>query len=98
MDINETFEKAQQCFQQGDLTETERTVMRQANAGLLWTKQFYHYVVKDWLGGDPALTVLHRRLREKGLALVLDFVPNHLAREGRPAGRGAGNGSAGGCE
>ena len=28
--------------------------MRQAFAGLLWSKQFYHYVVKDWLKGDPA--------------------------------------------
>ena len=26
---------------------------RQAWAGLLWTKQFYHFVVKDWLDGDP---------------------------------------------
>ena len=23
--------------------------MRQAYAGLLWSKQFYHYIVKDWL-------------------------------------------------
>jgi hypothetical protein len=29
-------------------------VMRQAFAGLLWSKQFYHYVVRDWLNGDPA--------------------------------------------
>ena len=28
--------------------------MRQAFAGLLWSKQFYHFVVKDWLDGDPA--------------------------------------------
>jgi hypothetical protein len=28
-------------------------VMRQGFAGLLWSKQFYHYVVKDWLHGDP---------------------------------------------
>ena len=27
---------------------------RQAFAGLLWSKQFYHYIVKDWLEGDPA--------------------------------------------
>jgi len=27
--------------------------MRQAYAGLLWSKQFYHYVVDDWLKGDP---------------------------------------------
>jgi hypothetical protein len=29
-------------------------VMRQAFAGLLWTKQYYRYVVRDWLSGDPA--------------------------------------------
>ena len=28
-------------------------VVRQAYAGLLWSKQFYHYIVKDWLEGDP---------------------------------------------
>ena len=28
-------------------------VARQAYAGLLWSKQFYHYIVKDWLAGDP---------------------------------------------
>lgn len=27
------------------LTADEQRVLRQANAGLLWTKQFYHYVV-----------------------------------------------------
>ncbi|MBL8768513.1 MAG: glucosidase [Planctomycetes bacterium] len=32
----------------------ERRVARQAYAGLLWSKQFYHYVVADWLAGDPA--------------------------------------------
>jgi hypothetical protein len=29
-------------------------VMRQAFAGLLWSKQFYHYDVSRWLRGDPA--------------------------------------------
>jgi hypothetical protein len=38
-----------------DLLSDARGVMRQAFAGLLWSKQFYHYVVKDWLAGDPAL-------------------------------------------
>jgi hypothetical protein len=28
-------------------------VQRQAFAGLLWSKQFYHYDVKNWLDGDP---------------------------------------------
>ncbi len=34
-------------------TAETRRVVRQAYAGLLWSKQFYHYVVKDWLAGDP---------------------------------------------
>ena len=36
------------------LTADQRLVMRQAIAGLLWSKQFYHYVVRDWLEGDPS--------------------------------------------
>ncbi|MCS6302885.1 MAG: glucosidase [Nitrospira sp.] len=36
------------------LTEEERHVARQAYASLLWSKQFYHYVINDWLDGDPA--------------------------------------------
>ena len=35
-------------------TPDERAVARQAYAGLLWTKQFFNYVVRDWLDGDPA--------------------------------------------
>jgi hypothetical protein len=35
------------------LSEDASRVARQALAGLLWSKQFYHYVVKDWLEGDP---------------------------------------------
>jgi len=35
-----------------DLTADARNVMRQSLAGMLWSKQFYHYVVRDWLKGD----------------------------------------------
>src|SRR5439155_22065194 len=31
-----------------------RHVLRRAVAGLLWTKQFYYYDVKEWSEGDPA--------------------------------------------
>lgn len=36
------------------LSPAERNVARQAYAGLLWSKQFYHYVVESWLSGDPS--------------------------------------------
>ncbi|MEW6321124.1 MAG: glucosidase [Acidobacteriota bacterium] len=36
------------------LSDDGRLVMRQALAGLLWSKQYYHYVVNDWLRGDAA--------------------------------------------
>ena len=32
-----------------------KNIMRQALAGMLWTKQYYHYVIRDWLGGDPTM-------------------------------------------
>ena len=32
----------------------EALVMRQAFAGMLWSKQFYNYDVATWLDGDPA--------------------------------------------
>ncbi|TKV60533.1 glucosidase [Nakamurella flava] len=34
-------------------TPDETAVARQAFAGLLWGKQFYHYDVRRWLEGDP---------------------------------------------
>ena len=37
-----------------DLSADARLVQRQAFAGLLWSKQFYHYEVDRWLKGDPA--------------------------------------------
>jgi hypothetical protein len=35
------------------LSPDARNVMRQGFAGMLWNKQFYHFVVRDWLNGDP---------------------------------------------
>ncbi len=36
------------------LSSDAHKVMRQAYAGMLWSKQFYHYDVHTWLDGDPA--------------------------------------------
>ncbi len=38
----------------GGTTPDEARVMRQARAGLLWTRKFYYYDVPQWLAGDPA--------------------------------------------
>ncbi|MGH2915119.1 MAG: MGH1-like glycoside hydrolase domain-containing protein [Solirubrobacteraceae bacterium] len=32
----------------------EAMILRQAFAGMLWSKQFFHYDVRRWLQGDPA--------------------------------------------
>lgn len=37
------------------LSEENQTLARHAFAGLLWSKQWYHYVIEDWLKGDPAM-------------------------------------------
>jgi hypothetical protein len=34
-------------------SDDEKRIIRQGYAGLLWSKQFYNYVVKEWLDGDP---------------------------------------------
>jgi hypothetical protein len=36
-----------------ELPPDAQNVMRQGFAGMLWSKQFYHYVIRDWLKGDP---------------------------------------------
>ncbi|TGZ79784.1 Six-hairpin glycosidase [Ascodesmis nigricans] len=36
------------------MTDDLRNIQRQAFAGMLWTKQFYHFVWEQWANGDPA--------------------------------------------
>jgi hypothetical protein len=36
-----------------ELSSDAKNVMRQGFAGMLWSKQYYHYVVKQWMEGDP---------------------------------------------
>jgi hypothetical protein len=61
LDVEETFSRrireADEFYDlviPGTLSADGRLVMRQALAGMLWTRQFYHYDVKRWLAGDPA--------------------------------------------
>jgi hypothetical protein len=41
-------------LQGGIADEDARAVQRQAFAGMIWSKQFYHYDVRSWIEGDPA--------------------------------------------
>ncbi len=38
-----------------ELGDAERRIARQAFAGLLWSRQFYHLFVGEWLQGDPEM-------------------------------------------
>jgi hypothetical protein len=49
-ETEEFYKKRVSC----NLSPYENKVVRQAYAGLLWSKQFYHYGVKQWLEGDPS--------------------------------------------
>ncbi len=54
--IFQTRKQEADAFYQGiipeGLTDELRSVQRQAFAGMLWSKQLYHYVVEDWLKGN----------------------------------------------
>jgi hypothetical protein len=60
-DFKEVFDKRKEetdAFYQAitptdfQISGEERQVQRQAFAGMLWNKQFYYYIVQDWLKGD----------------------------------------------
>ncbi|KAM0747074.1 hypothetical protein T439DRAFT_367370 [Meredithblackwellia eburnea MCA 4105] len=40
-------------FNSGALTDDMRNIMRQALSGMLWSKQFYMFIQKEWIEGDP---------------------------------------------
>jgi hypothetical protein len=49
-----------------NLPKCEKETVRQAYAGLMWSKQFYHYSVYDWLKGDsnmPAVSAYRKQQR-----------------------------------
>jgi hypothetical protein len=62
LDIDEVFDRRireadefYHSFQPRDLSPDARSVQRQAFAGMLWSKQFYHYIIETWLAGDAAM-------------------------------------------
>ncbi|KAI0695546.1 Six-hairpin glycosidase-like protein [Cytidiella melzeri] len=54
--IEERREEANEFYNglvMGPISDDFRQIMRQAFGGMLWTKQFYQFIQKDWMGGDP---------------------------------------------
>ncbi|HWW54793.1 MAG TPA: hypothetical protein VNY84_13535 [Acidimicrobiales bacterium] len=43
-----------QSLMPAEMSADEHAVVRQALAGMLWSKQYYHFNVDHWLSGDPA--------------------------------------------
>lgn len=41
-------------IQPPEMTPDERLVQRQALAGMMWAKQFFYYIIEDWMQGDPS--------------------------------------------
>ncbi|MDB5162329.1 MAG: alpha-amylase [Candidatus Saccharibacteria bacterium] len=39
----------------------------------------HHYVVDERFGGDDALAIARKKLKERGMSIILDYVPNHVA-------------------
>ncbi|KAG2150833.1 Six-hairpin glycosidase-like protein [Suillus clintonianus] len=55
--IEERREEANEFYSSllfGPISDDLKQVMRQALGGMLWTKQFYCFVQKEWIEGDPA--------------------------------------------
>ena len=38
----------------GPMSDDLKQIMRQALGGMLWTKQYYRFIQKEWIEGDPA--------------------------------------------
>lgn len=57
VDFEERKDEADEFYavlQQSIKEKDAKLVQRQAFAGLLWSKQFYYYDVRQWLDGDPS--------------------------------------------
>jgi hypothetical protein len=46
-------------IQPPNISAEQQLIQRQAYAGMLWSKQFYYFNVKEWIQGDPAMPKPH---------------------------------------
>lgn len=49
-----------------ELNDDEKRVSRQSYASLIWNKQFYNYIVHEWLEGDMTMPLPDDRRSEQG--------------------------------
>lgn len=55
--IEERREEADEFYNSlvfGPMSDDFKQIMRQALGGMLWAKQYYYFVQKEWIEGDPA--------------------------------------------
>lgn len=60
-------------IQNPQLTDEDRSIQRQALAGMLWTKQLYYLDMEQWLDGDPVLPVSRRFARNANWEHLTNF-------------------------
>jgi hypothetical protein len=69
----------------GPISDDLKQIMRQALGGMLWTKQYYQFIQKDWLKGDPAQPpppperqfVRNKVIYSSHLSLIIHTDPAH---------------------
>ncbi len=59
-----------------ELTSDQKNIQRQAFAGMLWNKQFYHYDVERWLKAGDGITPLSEK-RSAGRNSDWKYLKNH---------------------
>jgi hypothetical protein len=55
--LEERRQEADEFYSQlvlGPISDDLKQIMRQALGGMLWTKQYYQFIQKPWMEGDPA--------------------------------------------
>ncbi|HCP99218.1 MAG TPA: hypothetical protein DIT99_00295 [Candidatus Latescibacteria bacterium] len=65
------------------LSDDGKSIRRQAFAGLLWRKQFYHYVVQQWIEGDETMP-LPPDERKNGRNHQWPHLFNRVIKQDRP--------------
>lgn len=63
-------------IEQQSISADERLIVRQAFAGLLWSKQLYYYDVEHWIKGDikgPKVSESRKHCRNRGWEHLVNF-------------------------